>query len=211
MSNTDRVLGYLASIAPRPATNADIVARTDIRPHQQVFQITKYLADKGKIASRQYGTVWEFWFVGPSAPPVINGTDIGAPSGSPSSSPPRRFETAARAAMQAHYGQPFREGEIEGIPKRWDLLSADRQIVGDAKYYTMVGGERFPPAKMSVIAEHVWLLERTPAHEKFLVFGNDRRVPEVWLQRFGHLVKDVRFWFLEENGALDLLSRREGM
>ena len=32
---------------------------------------------------------------------------------------------------------------------------------------------------------------------KFLVFGNDRRVPEEWLKRYGKLVKDVNFFFYD--------------
>jgi hypothetical protein len=51
--------------------------------------------------------------------------------------------------------------------------------VGDAKYYTLVGGKRLLPAKFSVIAEHVWLLEKTEALGTSLVFGNERRVPEL--------------------------------
>lgn len=109
--------------------------------------------------------------------------------------------------MQKHYGCELREAAVPGVPKRWDFVSTDGTVVGDAKYYTMVGGARFPPAKMSVIAEHVWLLERTPARERFLVFGNDRRVPELWLARFGHLAVAVSFWFLAGNGSLqDLRS-----
>jgi len=50
----------------------------------------------------------------------------------------------------------------------------------------------------TVIAEHVWLLENTNADRKFLVFGNDRRVPEQWLERYGPLVRSVEFYFLDD-------------
>jgi len=57
---------------------------------------------------------------------------------------------------------------VPGIRKQFDYVSADAQVVGDAKYSTLVGGERLPPAKFATIAEHVWLLEKTNAPMQFL-------------------------------------------
>ncbi len=120
---------------------------------------------------------------------------------------PREFETQAREIMSAHFGSKLSESLVDGVPKRFDYVSQDGSIVGDAKYYTMVGGERLPPAKFATIAEHVWLLEKSRADQKFLVFGNDRRVPKLWLDRYGHLVTDVDFYFLEEGDSLEQLKR----
>jgi hypothetical protein len=118
---------------------------------------------------------------------------------------PAGFEALAREVMSAHYGKTL--SPIRGpFPKTFDLVSSDLQVVGDAKYFTMVGGSRIPPAKFSVIAEHMWLLEKTRAPQAFIVFGNDRRLPEEWLKRYGHLVKSVRLFFLECNGKLDVLK-----
>lgn len=89
------------------------------------------------------------------------------------------------------------------MPQRFDFVSPDQRIVGDAKYYTLVGGVGLPPAKFSIIAEHVWLLERTAAPVQFLVFGNDRSVPMQWLKRFGHLAPQVAFFFLPDSGELE--------
>ena len=89
------------------------------------------------------------------------------------------------------------------------MVSADCDIVGDAKYLTLVRGQRLPPAKFSVIAEHVWLLEKTGAPMTFLVFGNDRQVPELWLQRYGKLASGVSFYFLSDDGTLEALTDRE--
>jgi hypothetical protein len=99
---------------------------------------------------------------------------------------------------------------VPGVPKEWDMVSPDGHIVGDAKYFTLVHGQRLPPAKFSVIAEHVWLLEKTGAQTTFLVFGNDRQVPELWLQRYGHLVSRVAFCFLADDGRLELLKEGTG-
>ena len=90
---------------------------------------------------------------------------------------------------------------------RSDNISPSIRI-GDAKYFTLVRGQRLPPAKFSVIAEHVWLLEKTGVLTTFLVFGNDRQVPSLWLERYGHLVGDVAFYYLTDEGELELLTEK---
>jgi hypothetical protein len=55
------------------------------------------------------------------------------------------------------------------------------------------------------IAGHVWLLEHTQAKRRFLVFGNQRRVAEWWLEKYGTLLKGIEFYFLTDDGALDRL------
>lgn len=49
-------------------------------------------------------------------------------------------------------------------------------------------------------------MEKTGARETFLVFGNDRRVPEQWLERYGNLVGDVSFYFLSAAGDLERIK-----
>ena len=60
MTNREVVLGFLNKIAPRVASNAEIVSHTGIKPHQQVFQITQSLMKKGHIKGRQSGKEWYF-------------------------------------------------------------------------------------------------------------------------------------------------------
>ena len=115
------------------------------------------------------------------------------------------FEDFARKVMEKHFGAVLQSRAIATIPKTFDFVSADSSIVGDAKYFTLVRGVNLPLAKFSVIAEHVWLLEKTGADRKFLVFGNDKRVPLQWLKRYGHQVKDVEFHFLSDRGRLETL------
>jgi hypothetical protein len=116
------------------------------------------------------------------------------------------FERLAEQVMSRHFGMFLRKGTLPGVPKIFDLVSADGRIAGDAKYYTLVGGQRLPPAKFSVIAEHVWLLEKTQAARRFLVFGNQREVPVQWLKKYGHLVANVEFYFLTDEGKLETLN-----
>ncbi len=107
--------------------------------------------------------------------------------------------------MSEHFGTPLRERQVADIPKRFDFVSDDETLIGDAKYFSLVGGQRLPPAKFSIIAEHVWLLEKSPAPQRFLVFGNDREVPLRWLQRYGSLAPSVTFFFLSDEGELEQL------
>ncbi|MBN2489131.1 MAG: hypothetical protein JXA98_08890 [Methanosarcinaceae archaeon] len=109
-----------------------------------------------------------------------------------------KFEDKARVFMSKYYSKPLFAGKHPRVHKTFDMLSDDNEIVGDAKFYTMVRGKSLPPAKFATIAEHVWLLEKTEAKHKFLIFGNDKRVPEEWLKRYGNLVDGVEFFFWEE-------------
>jgi hypothetical protein len=116
-----------------------------------------------------------------------------------------QFESYTRKVMSDLFKTAL-TAKKGNLPKIFDLVSDDEQIVGDAKYYSLVRGKSLPPAKFSTIAEHVWLLEKTGAKTKFLIFGNDRRVPEEWLKRYGKLVGDVRFYFLAIDGKLEMLN-----
>lgn len=62
---------------------------------------------------------------------------------------PRTLERLAAGVMTRHFGVPLRPGQVGAVPKRFDLVSPDGRVVGDAKYYTLVGGQRLPPAKFS--------------------------------------------------------------
>jgi hypothetical protein len=44
--------------------------------------------------------------------------------------------------------------------------------------------------------------------EQFLVFGNDREVPLRWLERYASLAGSVQFFFLSDEGHLEVLRRR---
>lgn len=110
------------------------------------------------------------------------------------------FETYARIACSHHFGVELKSAVIEvipAVPHQFDLVSSDRRIVGDAKYFKNIA---VPAAKWSVIAEYVWLLQHLPATtEKFIVFGQDREVPDRWLQRFRPLTEGIGFYFLSDN------------
>lgn len=124
------------------------------------------------------------------------------------SKPSAVFEALTRSVLSRYYGVALYERLAVGL-KKFDLVSGDSAIMGDAKYFTMVNGNDLPPAKLSVIAEHVWLLEKSTAQHRFLVFGNDSRVAACWLRRFGRLTSAVRFFFVDETGLREY--DRDGM
>lgn len=200
-TNRERVLNYLWSAGPEGASNGDIVRATGIHSHQQVYMLTQELMRQGRIKGEQRAGGWVFWADESPANQLASAGPARLVAGEAPLSP-QEFETLAQRVMSAHYGAPLAPGQVAGVPKRFDLVSVDGRIVGDAKYFTLVGGQRLPPAKFSVIAEHVWLLEKTGAPTQFLVFGHDRRVPELWLKRYGKLVRTVEFWFLGDGGEL---------
>ncbi len=196
-TNVERVMDYIWSVGPQGATNTQIVGATGVKPHQQVYMITQELKRKGMIDSRKDGREWVF-FIGELTEELLR-----SPGSAASDTPlPKlsasQFEDLARQVFSQKYGTPLRPRKIAGVPKLFDLVSSDGEIVGDAKYYTLVGGQHLPPAKFSIIAEHVWLLEKTQARHKFLVFGNDIEVPRRWLARYGHLRGEVAFYFLTD-------------
>jgi hypothetical protein len=210
MSRThrERILDYLWSISPDYATNSQIREATGIGSHQQVYLLTQELMYSHLIRGEQRGREWTFWA---DESPVVQLASPGWASRRDLVTEvqerltPRAFEDLARTVMSKHFGVPLVPGQVPGVHKEWDMVSADGDIVGDAKYFTLVHGQRLPPAKFSVIAEHVWLLEKTGAPVTFLVFGNDRQVPELWLQRNGSLVSGVSFYFLADDGPLEVL------
>jgi len=120
----------------------------------------------------------------------------------------KEFEDLARRVMSEYFGVELRERKKPGWPKKFDLVSPDYRIVGDAKYFTMVRGKHLPPAKFAVISEHVWMLENIDAEIKFLVFGNDKRVPLEWLKRYGKTVKTVKFYFINNKGQIEELTSK---
>jgi len=119
----------------------------------------------------------------------------------------REFQELARKAMSQYFSVRLSEKRPKGFPKRFDMVSPKEDIVGDAKFLTLVRRTRLPPAKFMEIAGHVWLLERTEARKRFLVFGNQRRVPEWWLEKYGFLLQNVDFYFVDETGSVSRLNQ----
>lgn len=97
-------------------------------------------------------------------------------------------------------GVTFKKGivKFKGAKHSFDLISDDGKYIGDAKFYSMRSNGGVPQAKLSTVSEYVWLLEKTKAKHKFLVFGQDSEVSTYWLKKYGCLT-DVKFYFFKNN------------
>ena len=207
-TNRERVLDYPWSISPDWVTNSQIREGTGIKSHQQVYLLTQELMRSHSILGEQRGREWGFWTdespaVQLASPGRAAREDIRTQVSKRLS--PRAFEELARTVMSMCFGVPLMSGKAPGVPKEFDMVSLNRDIVGDAKYFTLVRGQRLPPTKFSVIAEHVWLLEKSGAPVPFLAVRNDRQVPLLWLQRYGDLVSGVAFYSLTDDFELEQL------
>lgn len=205
MTNKEKILAYLRYIAPNRVTNGELRAQTGISSHQQVYMLTLELVRLRQIESEQVGSRWYFWATDPLAETGPTFADPAAVDDQEQLTP-ATFERLAQRVMSEHYGVALAPGQVAGVPKQFDLVSADGQIVGDAKYYMLVRGSQLPPAKFATIAEYVWLLEKSHAAQPFLVFGNDVNVPRWWLRKYGGLLDRVVFYFLGDDGMLERLT-----
>lgn len=203
MSNKELILRHLRFIFPQEVSISDLERATNVHPHQQVYIITRDLRQKGFISGRRIGTEW--FFKAKSGEDILEVPQSDLPPEKDQSSNSRTFEDTARIIFSTHFNAHLTAGSLPGVPKIWDMISSDGKIVGDAKYYTLVGGTSLPPAKFATIAEHVWLLEKTSAETKFLVFGNQIEVPQLWLARYGKLLKDVQFFFMNDKESVTKL------
>jgi hypothetical protein len=148
-TNKERILDYLWSISPNRATNSQIREKTGISSHQQVYMLTRELMGSRLIRGVQHGREWVFW-----ADEALS-TQLASPgqvrmhevlTQAEVQLSPRAFEDLARSVMGNYFGVPLKPGQVSGVPKEFDLVSPDGSIVGDAKYFTLVRGQRLPPA-----------------------------------------------------------------
>ncbi len=185
MSYAERTLNYLWAIAPDGATNADIARRLGTTSHQTVYMLMQDLSRRRLVRGERQGRTWVFYAV--DEPEVQTVGTL----------PRAAFETLARRVLSERYAVELAPGSVPGVRKQFDFVSPDRQVIGNTAYGAGVRGTALPTAKFATIAEHVWLLEKTGASTTFLVFGSDREVPAVWLERYGSLLGGVAFYFLQ--------------
>jgi hypothetical protein len=111
---------------------------------------------------------------------------------------PSEFELIVREFLIKEWGLKLQKKKVKigESEKEFDFVSDDGECIGDAKYYknTPTG---VPSAKLSTICEYAWLLQNTGKKRKFLIFGNDKLVPILFLSRWQSLVQDIEFYFFD--------------
>jgi len=118
----------------------------------------------------------------------------------------KKFEKKVRLFLSKKWNIGLKEKKVKigNIEKNFDLVSKNNNYIGDVKYYKNI---KVPAAKWSIIAEYVWLLEKTNAKRKFLIFGKDIEVPKRWLIRFGNLTS-VEFYFFDGKNFINLNKQK---
>jgi hypothetical protein len=200
MTDRERILAYLRSLSPKAATNSEILEATGIESHHDVYELTQALMLEREIHGVKGERGWVFWLGEPEAlPEPIRARRRRRGLG------PSRFEALAREKMGEHFHIQLERGYVGQVHKEFDFVAPYARIVGDAIHFRGPTGTRWAPAKAALVAERVWMLEKTGAPLTFLVFGNDRHAPTMWLERFGNLVFNVSFYFLSDDGELEEL------
>jgi hypothetical protein len=161
MTYADRVRDYLWSIAPDGATNSALARQLRIRSQQIVYMLTQQLLHAGPIGGERSGSRWIFHAADPGGVRPTSAADA---------SPAAHFKVLAGRVLAAHYSIVLVPAPVPGVRKRFDFVSPDRQVVGDAHYLTNVHSVMLPLAKFSTISENVWLLEKTGAATPFTGF-----------------------------------------
>jgi hypothetical protein len=113
--------------------------------------------------------------------------------------PWREFEVYARHYFSELWNTELLERSVDvgGVSWRFDLVSDDGAIVGDAKYLKNIA---VPAAKWQGISECIWLLQHAQADRVFMVFGRDVEVASRYLKRMRPLTGPVEFFFLDGEG-----------
>ena len=90
--------------------------------------------------------------------------------------------------MSRHFGVKLTPRKLPNWPKLFDMAPIDGTIVGEAVFFAPSKKRtKLLPGRLAYITERVWLLEKTVAKTKFLVFGEDVEVPREWLKSMENL------------------------
>ncbi len=219
----ERVLQYLAAVYPKGATYAELEGSLHIRPRPQLAHVMQSLLKAGRVRGEKTktrkGVFWSFYALHaieappPPAPaprltapgertsrPELNLADL---AGLPEET---RLRRTLERAMNAYFGEQLARRALPGLPGYFSLVSADGCTAGEGLVYEVVQSLKASPARLAPISEKVWLLEKSPARVRFLAFGGDRRVPMDWLVRYAHLTAGISFFYVHEDGVVELLK-----
>lgn len=205
MPNADKILEFLRE-KDEGYDDDELSDKLKISPRQQVNQICNRLAHQNKIIRKRIEGKFKNFPNTEKWRKELRVEKLPVEKVSKGYSKDwREFEELARRVMSQYFSVRLTEKNPKGFPKNFDMVSADEDIIGEAKFLTLVHRKNFPSAKMMEITGHVWLLEKADAKIRFLVFGNQRSVPELWLKKYGNLVQNVEFYFISAREDVEKL------
>jgi hypothetical protein len=216
----DRVLQYLAAIYPKGATYGELEAGLHIFPRQRIIHLMQDLLKANKVrgekSKTRRGVFWTFYAL------VELGTTESSPPPGLAARPranlemhledladlpeTARLKKTAERAMCSFYGMPLAKRGLIGLPGFFSLVSEDGCTVGEVLVFEQSQGLKASPARLASISEKVWLLEKSNVQARFLAFAGDRRTAMDWLVRYAHLAVGVTFYYVREDGEVELLK-----
>ena len=99
---------------------------------------------------------------------------------------------------------------------RFDVVSADGDIIIECKCYTWTNGGNVPSAKMSTLNEAVLYLRSVNYNaRKILAMKKDVRLrtgeslAEYYCRIYGHLLEDIEVWEVAEEGIVNIVRKKQ--
>lgn len=120
-----------------------------------------------------------------------------------------RLKKTAERAMCVYFGRRLARRSLAGLPGFFNLVAEDGCLAGEALVFEQAQALKASPARLATISEKVWLLEKADVLVRFLVFAGDRRTAMDWLVRYAHLARRVEFYYVNEDGAVEVLKEGE--
>ena len=99
---------------------------------------------------------------------------------------------------------------------KFDVVSADGDIIIECKCYTWTNGGNVPSAKMSTLNEAVLYLRSVNYNaRKILAMKKDVRLrtgeslAEYYCRIYGHLLEDIEVWEVAEEGIVNIVRKKQ--
>ena len=212
---SERIYTYLQSIYPQGATNAEIDRALQMPSIYVVNGITRALLNQERILGVPGVTgqrSMTFYARSPeeTTSPLQLSTASTSKGDETGVTLPQEFQQRAAEFLSRRYGKMLSNRSLPLMPKSFELVSDDVGVVGCARYFPRNGGPNLQAIRLAIITEAAWLLERTSAENKFILFGGDRATPFQWLQQNGLLCPGIKLYFLFDNGNLEELKLMDG-
>ncbi|MCX8153618.1 MAG: hypothetical protein N3E52_04200 [Candidatus Bathyarchaeota archaeon] len=114
----------------------------------------------------------------------------------------RQIKKKVAEILEKRYGKLLTDVRLG--ERVFDFVSSKYDAVGELLIIRSIGASA---SYFINIPGHLWYLEKIDVPKKFMVFYGDRNVPEKWLNRFGHMIKNtnIRLYFFKDDKIEELL------
>lgn len=149
MTHKEEILAFLAERPGLWIDDDELANALGINPRQTVNRICRELYASGLIRREQRdGKIRNSALASGASEEIAATAQPQGEAPEEASMTPAGFEALAEAVLSQHFGVRLSQGTIPGVPKRFDLVSPGGDVVGDAKFYTLVGGGASAPGQV---------------------------------------------------------------